>query len=72
MSWASKQVTRAEIADIVQEAFNSGAPHRADLMAAAVRKRARPHVMVVLRDLPARRFTELRQLWEAMPDVPVE
>jgi hypothetical protein len=72
MDRTGRQVTRTEIADVIQEAFQSGPAHRDDLLTTAVRKRARPQMIDLLRNLPRRRFAELRQLWGEMPEVPVK
>jgi len=65
-------ITRVEIAESVHAAFQSGPAHRDDLLVVAVRNRARPVVIALLHDLPPRSFADLRQLWEVLPDVPVE
>jgi hypothetical protein len=63
------EVTRIEIADQLAGLFANGAVSKHDmLIAAAV---ARPEVLEVLSALPDRRYTELRQVWEDLPRVPV-
>ncbi|MFG3496548.1 hypothetical protein [Streptomyces sp. NPDC047928] len=62
-------VTRIEIADHLAGLFANGAMSRSDLLIAAVG--ARPEVRAVLEQLPDRRYTELRQVWEDLPAIPV-
>ncbi|GAA4931745.1 hypothetical protein ACFPM3_03465 [Streptomyces coeruleoprunus] len=62
-------VTRAEIADHLAGLFTNGAMNRSDLLIAAAS--ARPEVRAVLEQLPDRRYTELRQVWEDLPALPV-
>ena len=65
-------VTRAEVTDHVAGGFVEGPVMTADLVAAAVRSGARPAVIEQLRRIPERRFVELRELWIALPQVPVD
>ncbi|WP_236238762.1 hypothetical protein [Streptomyces sp. CC228A] len=62
-------VTRTEIAEHLAAVFANGALSRSDLLIAAAG--ARPEVRRVLEGLPDRRYTELRQVWEDLPTVPV-
>ncbi|MEU6754900.1 hypothetical protein [Streptomyces sp. NPDC046685] len=62
-------VTRMEIADHLSGLFTNGAMGRSDLLIAAAG--ARPEVRDVLSRLPERRYTELRQVWEDLPAIPV-
>ncbi|MEV8312161.1 hypothetical protein AB0P36_33875 [Streptomyces flavidovirens] len=62
-------VTRTEIADHLGKLFANGAVNKHDLLIAAVG--ARPEVREVLAELPDRHYTELRQVWEDLPLVPV-
>ncbi|MEU2184338.1 hypothetical protein [Streptomyces thermolilacinus] len=62
-------VTRTEIADHLAAVFANGAVSRSDLLIAAAG--ARPEVREVLEQLPDRRYTELRQVWEDLPAIPV-
>ncbi|WP_175410001.1 DUF2795 domain-containing protein [Streptomyces sp. TRM64462] len=62
-------VTRTEIADHLTGVFANGAISRSDLLIAAAG--ARPEVREVLEQLPDRRYTELRQVWQDLPAVPI-
>ncbi|MFG2681041.1 hypothetical protein [Streptomyces sp. NPDC048392] len=63
------EVTRIEIADQLEGLFANGAVSKHDMLIAAAG--ARPEVLEVLSVLPDRRYTELRQVWEDLPRVPV-
>lgn len=64
------EVTRIEIADRLAGVFANGAMSRHDLLIAAAG--ARPEVRDILAALPdGRRYTEVRQVWEDLPLVPV-
>jgi hypothetical protein len=65
----STEVTRVEIAEYLAPLFEHGAVERADMLAAVAE--ARPQVGDLLRRLPERSFTSLRQVWEHLPQVPV-
>ncbi|MFW6725039.1 hypothetical protein ACHZ98_33865 [Streptomyces sp. MAR4 CNY-716] len=62
-------VTRLEIADLLADRFDTGAADTRELRAAAAR--SRPEVRAVLEQLPQRRYSTLRELWEDLPTVPV-
>ncbi|MGA5442357.1 hypothetical protein ACPCKW_22960 [Streptomyces griseoincarnatus] len=62
-------VTRLEIAHHLAGHFANGGVNRSDLLIAAVD--ARPEVRAVLEQLPDRRYTDLRQVWEDLPAIPV-
>ncbi|WP_151484088.1 hypothetical protein [Streptomyces albicerus] len=62
-------VTRMEIADHLSALFANGGLSRSDLLIAAAG--ARPELREVLAQLPDRRYTELRQVWEDLPAIPV-
>jgi hypothetical protein len=64
-------VTRIELADHVESAFNLGSATRGDLVAAATASQARPEVVALLRGLPDGQFRSLRELWRDLADVPV-
>jgi hypothetical protein len=64
-------VTRVEILDHVEAAFTAAAPTRDELLEAAIDSRARPAVLDALRRLPQGRYSDIRRLWEEMPDVPI-
>ncbi|KUL26368.1 hypothetical protein [Streptomyces regalis] len=66
----AEEVTRIEIADHLAGLFANGAMSKHDLLIASAG--ARPEVREVLAALPDdRRYTELRQVWEDLPLVPV-
>lgn len=65
-------VTRVEIADHIAGAFGHGSVTRDDLIGEAVRTGARDAVIHLLRRLPVGPFRDMRQLWPALPDVPIE
>ncbi|EFE79069.1 hypothetical protein K7395_02435 [Streptomyces filamentosus] len=63
------EVTRTEIADHLAALFANGALTKHDLLIGAATARA--EVREVLRQLPDRSYTELRQIWEDLPRLPV-
>jgi hypothetical protein len=63
------EVTRIEIADQLAGLFANGAVSKHDMLIAAAD--ARPEILEVLSALPDRRYTELRQVWEDLPRLPV-
>lgn len=65
-------VTRQEILDAVGDAFDGGRVERSALLAAAVRGGARPEVISTLEQLPDRPFSDVRHLWDELPDLAVE
>lgn len=68
---ATAPVTRVEIADHLEAAFDGGPVGRQDLVDAAVTSAARTAVVEVLAGLPERPYSQLRQLWEDLPEVPI-
>lgn len=65
--------TRLEIAQHGQTAFRTGQPvTREQLIAAAERDDAPPGVIDQVRQLPNRPFGSIRDLWPALPGLPVE
>lgn len=66
------EVTRVEIAGAVGDAFGVRSVTRAELVEQAVAAGARPVVVTMLRSLPERRFNDLRQLWDDLPEMPVQ
>jgi hypothetical protein len=64
-------VTRVEIADHVQDAFDADRPLTSDeLLVSARRNGARPEVLHALERLPGT-YARLRDLWPDLPGVPV-
>lgn len=65
-------VTREEIAAHVHRAFIAGVTTKAELAAVAAGSGARPDVLRVLGLLPDRPYSDLRQLWAELPEVPID
>ncbi|WP_204290216.1 DUF2795 domain-containing protein [Micromonospora gifhornensis] len=65
-------MTRIELLDHVETAFDGGPASRDALLAAAVESNARPDVIALLHRLPDRDFRQLRDLWKEMADVPID
>ena len=66
-------VTRLEILDAIDPAFDERALTKHDLVDTAIASDARPGVLELLRTLPDdERFRERVDLWAHLPDVPVE
>jgi hypothetical protein len=68
---ATTPVTRVEIADHLETAFDGGPVWPRQLTAAAVAGDARAAVVEVLAGLPERQYGQLRQLWEDLSEVPI-
>jgi hypothetical protein len=71
MQMSDKPLTRLEVAEAVGHAFRMGAVRRDALVETAERGGARAEVAAALRTLPGREFTDLRQLWSDLPEMPV-
>jgi hypothetical protein len=69
---ATSPVTRTEILDLVDRAFEGRPPHTEDLVTMAIEYDARPAVVDVLRSLPSQPFQNRADLWTYLPDLPVE
>jgi len=67
----SDRVTRMEIAEAVQTAFDRGGADRDEILATASKSETRPEVIAVLAGLSKRRYARLNQLWEELTDIPV-
>ncbi len=65
-------VTRIDIADLIPDAFGPRGADRAALLATAAEKGAHPAVQAKLTELPDRRFRTMRELWDHIPEVPVD
>jgi hypothetical protein len=65
-------VSRMEIVDTVDSAFETGGADRSEILTAAVATGARPEVIETLERLPDRRFADVRELWQELPELPVE
>lgn len=66
--WAP--LTALEVSEHIQAAFVSGEPSVQELLAAAVRSRARPVVFGAIHRLPRRRFRSVMDVLKEMPDLP--
>ncbi|MCR3719539.1 MULTISPECIES: DUF2795 domain-containing protein [Prauserella salsuginis group] len=64
-------VTRIEIIDAVEEAFDGTPPSKQQLITAASQHHSRDAVLKVLDALPERQFRHVRDLWDHLPDVPL-
>jgi hypothetical protein len=65
-------VTRIEIAEAVETAFDRPPVSKGDLLAHATASRARVDVLDTLARLPERDFRHLRDLWPHLPGIPVD
>ena len=72
MTQSASPVTRTEILDLVEGAFDGEAPRTEDLVTRAIEHDARPAVIDVLRSLPSQPFQSRTDLWTYLPDLPVE
>lgn len=72
MTQLPSPVTRTEILDLVDGAFDGQPPRTEDLVTAAIEHDARPAVIDVLRSLPSQPFQNRTDLWTYLPDLPVE
>ncbi|ROO63128.1 hypothetical protein EDC02_5145 [Micromonospora sp. Llam0] len=67
-----RPVTRVEIADFLDTAFDAGPVGGTDLARVAQASGARAELVTLLAELPEQnRYARLRQLWEDLPDVPL-
>jgi hypothetical protein len=64
-------VTRTEMAVHIEAAFANGAATRDRLLAYAAASHARPEVIGVLRDLPDKAYSNIRDLWYELAHIPV-
>lgn len=64
-------VTRSEIARHTAAAFGHPPATPGDLAEAVIASQGRPEIIAVLRRLPDRKYTQLRQLWPHLPEIPV-
>lgn len=64
-------VTREEIAEALRVCFTKGQTRRTDLLLAVQHGNARPELIETLERLPDRTFAGMRDLWVAMPEVPL-
>jgi hypothetical protein len=67
----SVDVTRRELAEAIEAAFAYPACTVEEMIEAARVAGSRPEVEAALQRLPRRAYTELRQLWEFLSDLPV-
>jgi hypothetical protein len=65
-------VSRVEIVEHVATTFMGTPVSREQLVESARQAGARPAVLQLLEQLSGGPFREVRELWPAMPDVPIE
>jgi hypothetical protein len=64
-------VTREEIAETIGTCFTAGQARRTDLLLAVHERNARPELVETIERLPNRTFTQVRDLWTSLPEVPL-
>lgn len=64
-------LTRMQVLDDVETAFQAGPVTTTQLQAAAARAGAHPDVLALLQGLPPRQFATPRDIWPYLPDLPV-
>jgi hypothetical protein len=64
-------VTRLEIAGVIGDLFGFRGVHRNEMLDAARGANARARVIDLLSMLPTREYSDLRQIWEELPEIPV-
>ncbi|GAA4874799.1 DUF2795 domain-containing protein [Saccharopolyspora cebuensis] len=69
---AQRPVSRMEILDAIDNAFAPPPTTTHQIIAAAEDAHARSELIALLRRLPHRQFSDVRDLWEFLPDVPVD
>jgi hypothetical protein len=65
-------LTRIQIADLIADAFGPGGTDRSTLLAVAAEKGAHPALLQKLGALPDQRFRTMRDLWDHIPEVPLD
>lgn len=70
-SAASASVTRTEIAEAVRDAFGPRPVSRAEIIAAAQSSGARAEVVDALQHGLRQEYSDLRQIWSDLPDMPL-
>lgn len=65
-------VTRTEIADLIGGAFRAGGTDRATLLSTAADNGADPRILHALEELPNERFPTMRDLWDHLPEIPID
>lgn len=66
-----RPVTREEIAETIGACFTKGQARRNDLLLAVHERNARPELVETIERLPDRTFRQMRDLWTALPEVPL-
>ena len=69
---AEGPVTRMEILDAITDAFASPPATKDQIVAAAEDSRSRRDLVALLSQLPNSTFSDVRDLWSYLPDVPVD
>jgi hypothetical protein len=65
------RITRFQIARNVMDAFQVGSAGREELVAAAQLDGAAPEVVALLESLPDRSYSNIRMIWNDLPELPV-
>lgn len=65
-------VTRVEVIDTIASAFDRAPLTRGDLIRAAEHAAARPPLVELLERLPERAYRRPADMWDELPDVPIE
>jgi len=64
-------VTRMELASHIGAAFTHGPTSRDTMLAYASGSHARPEIITVIQRLPDKPYSEVRDLWYELGDLPV-
>ena len=64
-------VTREEIVETISTCFTKGQAQRNDLLLTVHERNARPELVETIERLPNRTFRQVRDLWMALPEVPL-
>jgi hypothetical protein len=67
----TNDVTRIEIIDAIEHAFDGSSARKQELITAAIQQDSRAAVLDILHRLPERSFSHVRDLWDHLPDIPL-
>lgn len=65
-------LTRLEILDAIEQVFATPPVTTSEILATAEESGARAELLAALRQLPERRFDNVRDLWNYLSDIPVD
>ncbi|GAB2762130.1 hypothetical protein GCM10027174_43430 [Salinifilum aidingensis] len=65
-------VTRLEILDAIEGAFTAPPVTKSEILTSAEDTGARPELVAALQELPDEPYTDVRDLWEHLPRIPVD